>query len=125
MKGKFLKMAVAALLVLGVSITNAGVRKAGDANEPSKPKHKNYKGTVEVTKDKAGDITAVELKVGRIIKHTYHITLDEKGKELGQKMAGKKVIATGTVEKKAGAKWLTVTTYSSVTSKPKKETQKK
>jgi hypothetical protein len=125
MRRQFLKMAVAVLLVSGVLVGNTWAKKTSDANEPSKTKHKSYKGTVEVTKDKVGDINAVELKVGQIIKHTYHITLDEKGKELGQKMAGEKVKVKGTLSEKAGAEWLTITEYSAISSKPKKDTQKK
>jgi hypothetical protein len=126
MKSQFLKTTVVAtLLVLGLFVGNTWATKTPKAAVPSKPAQKEYKGTVEVTKDKAGDIKAVTLKVGALFKSTYHITLDKMGKELGTKMAGKKVIATGTVEKKAGAKWLTVTKYSAVTSKPKKETNKK
>jgi hypothetical protein len=125
MRSQFLKTAVAALLVSGVLVGTAYAKKTGDANESSKTKHKSYIGTVEVTKDKVGDINAVELKVGQKIKHTYHITLDEKGKELGQKMAGKKVNVKGMLSEKAGAEWLTITEYSAVPLKSKKETQKK
>jgi len=125
MKSQFLKTMVVMLLVLGVLVGNSWAKETGKAAAPSTPAQKEYKGTVEVTKDKAGDIKAVTLKVGALFKSTYHITLDEMGKELGTKMAGKKVIATGTVEKKEGAKWLTVTKYSAVTSRPKKETNKK
>jgi hypothetical protein len=125
MRSQFLKTAVAAWLVLGVLAGNSWAKKTGDANAPSKPEHRSYKGTVEVTKDKAGDIKAVGLKVGHILKHTYHITLDEKGKELAEKMAGKKVNVKGSLSKKAGAGWLTITEYSAVLPKPKKATQKK
>jgi len=128
MKGQFLKMsAVATLLVLGLLVGNTWAKKTGDPNKPSKPEYKNYKGIVEVAKDKAGKIMAVTLKVkvGKTPEHTYNVTLNEKGKELGEKMAGKKVIATGTLEKKAGAEWLTITKYSEVSSKSKKETPKK
>jgi len=125
MKSQFLKTLVATLLVLGLFVGNTWAKKTGDANKPSKPEHKNYKGTVVVTKDKAGNIMAVTLKVGVIFKHTYHITLDEKGKDLGQKMAGKKVNVKGVLSEKAGAKWLTITEYSAAHSKSKKETQKK
>jgi hypothetical protein len=58
-------------------------------------------------------------------KLSYSITLDEKGKELGQKMEGKKVNVKGMLSEKAGAKWLTVTEYSEVPSKSEKKTAKK
>jgi hypothetical protein len=124
MRSQFLKTAVAALLVSGVLAGTAYAKKTSDANESSKTKHESYIGTVEVTKDKVGDINAVELKVGQKIKHTYHITLDEKGKELGQKMAGKKVSVKGMLSEKAGAEWLTVKEYSMIAPKPAKKATK-
>ncbi len=124
MRSQFLKTAVAALLVSGVLVGTAYAKKTSDANESSKTKYKSYVGTVEVTKDKVGDINTVDLKVGQKIKHTYHITLDEKGKELGQKMAGKKVNVKGMLSEKAGAEWLTVKEYSMVAPKPAKKTTK-
>ena len=123
MKSQFLKTAVATLLVLGLFVSNTWAKKTHKANESSKPQYKNYKGTVEVTKDKAGDITAVKLMVND--KLSYSITLDEKGKELGQKMAGKEVSVKGMLSEKAGAKWLTITEYSAVPSKSEKGKHKK
>lgn len=125
MKNQFLKTMVVTTLILGVFAGNSWAKKTTKAAASSKPAQKVYKGTVEVAKDKAGDIKAVTLKVGTLIKSSYHITLDETGKELGTKMAGKKAVVTGTLEKKSGVKWLTVTKYSAVTSKPKKATNKK
>jgi hypothetical protein len=125
MRSQFLKTAVAALLVLGLFVGTTWAKKTHKATEPSKPQYKDYKGTVEVTKDKAGDIKAVELKVGLIIKHTYHIALDEKGKELGQNMAGKKVHVKGIIEGKAGKKWLNIIEYKAVSSKSGKGKHKK
>jgi hypothetical protein len=127
MRSQFLKTAVAALLVSGVLVGTAYAKKTSDANESSKTKPKSYIGTVEVTKNKVGDVNdvnAVDLKVGQKIKHTYHITLDEKGKELGQKMAGKKVNVKGMLSEKAGAEWLTVKEYSMVAPKPAKKATK-
>lgn len=126
MKSQFLKTTVVAtLLVLGLFVGNTWAKKTHKANKPSNPVQKEYKGTVEVTKDKAGDIKTVELKSGVIFKHTYHITLDEKGKELGEKMAGKEVEVEGVLSEKAGAKWLTITEYSAVPSKSEKGKHKK
>jgi hypothetical protein len=124
MRSQFLKTAVAALLVSGVLVGTAYAKKTSDANESSKTKPKSYIGIVEVAKDKVGDINTVDLKVGQKIKHTYHITLDEKGKELGQKMAGKKVNVKGMLSEKAGAEWLTVKEYSMVAPKPAKKATK-
>ncbi len=146
MKSSYLKMAVVSFLVSGVlagntwaketnksatsssSTKSATSSKSNVSSKPaasksaesskSKPVQKEYTGTVEVTKDKAGDIKAITLKVDSLVKSKYTITLDEKGQELG-KIAGKKVTITATEEKKKDAKWLTVTKYSEVTSKPK------
>jgi hypothetical protein len=120
MRSKFLKTAVTVLLVSGVLAGAAYAKKTGDANESSKTKPKSYIGIVEVAKDKVGDINTVDLKVGQKIKHTYHIALDEKGKELGQKMAGKRVDVKGMLSEKAGAEWLTITEYSAAPLKAKK-----
>jgi hypothetical protein len=151
MRSKYLKMAVVVIFVIGVV---AGNDLAKDANKPaaaskttkktdksavsksekktdksaasskSKPAAKDYKGTIKVTKNKDGKIKAVDLKVGSVIKSIYHITLDEMGKELGTKMSGDKVTATGTIEKKKGAKWLTVTKYSREKTKAENEPKK-
>jgi hypothetical protein len=124
MKSQFLKTTVVAtLLVLGLFVGNTWAKKTHKVNEPSKPQYKEYQGTVEVTKDKAGDITAVKLMVND--KLSYSITLDAKGKELGQKMAGKKVNVKGMLSEKAGEKWLTITEYNAVPSKSEKGKHKK
>lgn len=126
MKSQFLKTTVVAtLLVLGLFVGNTWAKKTHKANEPSKPGQNEYKGTVEVTKDETGNIKTVELKSGLIFKHTYQITLDEKGKELGEKMAGKKVRVKGIIEEKVGKKWLNVIEYKAVSSKPGKGKHKK
>jgi hypothetical protein len=44
----------------------------------------------------------------------YEVVLNAKGTELGEKMDGKIVRVTGTVETKDTAKWITVKTYSEV-----------
>jgi hypothetical protein len=139
MRSKCLKMSVALVFVLGMI---AGNNWAKDSNKAavssksekkidksssvskSKPAAKDYKGTIKVTKNKEGKVETVDLKAGSVIKSTYHIVLDEKGKELAAKFSGKKVVATATLEKKKSAKWLTVTKYSEVKKKEKKESKK-
>ena len=111
MKKYVMVTAVAALALL----VCAGNVLAKDANEPNVPKKPPVNkpiivtGTISVTKDKNGTITEVKLTVNKNLM--YLITLDKKGMELGQKMADKKVRATGTVESKGNVKWLTVEKY--------------
>jgi hypothetical protein len=116
MRSPFLKTTVAAmLLVLGLFAGNTWAKKTPKAAEPSKLTEKEYKGTVEVTEGRVGYIEAVKLKTGILLfKHTYNITLDRKGRGLGEQMAGKKVIVKGILLKKGDSDWLTVTEYSEV-----------
>jgi hypothetical protein len=121
MKNQFFKMAVVTLLVLGVFTGNTWAKNTGKANEPSKPEYKDYKGILKVIKDPAGNIKSAELMCDGLSKPpTYHIVLNEDGKELAEKMAGKEVSIKGKLEEKAGAKWLAVTGYSAVSSKSAK-----
>jgi hypothetical protein len=138
MKSQFLKITVASLLILSVLAGDCWAKKKGKANKPPKAPNttlkiaelKNYKGKVEVTKDRAGNITEVKLKVGKILKKKYNVALDGRGKELGERMAGQQVQVRGMVQKKAGAKWLLVKDYRSVVKekgkapKPAKKTKK-
>jgi uncharacterized protein YpmS len=73
---------------------------------------KTVKGQVSVTKNKEGNITAVYITTKSSVK--YSVTLDAKGKELGEKMASKTVEAQGTTKTKNGQKWLTVENYNEV-----------
>lgn len=69
-------------------------------------------GTIEVTTDDNDNVTAVALITAD--DDSYRITMDAKGKELGQKMAGAKVKVSGTVAEKDDEAWLTVQTYAKV-----------
>jgi|WetSurMetagenome_2_1015567.scaffolds.fasta_scaffold414352_1 hypothetical protein len=139
MKKQSFKMLVASFLVLGVLLGNAWAKQTdkttkdttksqakntskSQTKETSKPQPKDYNGTVKVTKDKDGNIKSITLKTTGLTSKTYNITLDDKGKELGTNLAGKKVIATGTVEKKKSENWLTLTKYSEVKPKETKKT---
>jgi hypothetical protein len=122
-----LKTVFASALVLGLLVGTSWAAKTGKESPAPKKEVKEVKevkGTVEVTRDKGGVITEVTLKAGKVMVTKYKITLDEKGKELGEKMASKRVEVKGTVEKKSGAKWLTVTQYSESVSKPAKKAAK-
>lgn len=84
------------------------------AQEPNAPKMNPnvFRGRVVVVKDANNVITSVKLENRR--RGNFNIVLDEKGKELGQKMDGKfvEVIAKETI--KNDEKWLTVESYKEV-----------
>ncbi len=139
MSSKYLKMAIVLFLVIGITsgncfakdnvkpaVTSKSKKQAEKpaasskvdkgTNKPeasAKPTAalKEYKGTIKITKNKEGKIESVVLKVGTVTKSTYHITLDEMGNELGSKMSGKIITASGTIKKNKDGNWLTVTKY--------------
>jgi hypothetical protein len=102
------KLIVLTLLASMVAFLSVSVTKAADPNVP-KTEPVTVKGRVGVVKDSAGVITAVHLNV--MLKGKFNITLDEKGKKLGEKMEGKMVEVTGIETTKDGEKWLTVEKY--------------
>jgi len=112
---KCLVVTVLALLVFAASTL------AGEPNQPKVPKepakHKiTVVGTVSVTKDKDGSITGVRLTTIRNVG--YNITLDAKGKELAEKLAGKSAVVIGVPETKDQVKWLTVEKFASTATPP-------
>ncbi|MGA2172860.1 MAG: hypothetical protein ABSG82_07615 [Sedimentisphaerales bacterium] len=108
---------VVACVLLGF-VSNAPAADANKPKEAGKEKQTHVVGTVNEVKDQNGIVTEVTVKSP---KETYQITLDTKGKELGQTMDGKKVKVSGTLEVKNGVKWLTVEKYSEETSPKHKE----
>lgn len=68
-------------------------------------------GTVSVSADDDGNITAVNLTVGETV---YHVTLDASGRKLGGDMEGKKVEVTGTVREHDDQKWIVVKSFKEV-----------
>ena len=102
-------IAVAMFVLAG----NALAREKGDKNAtPKKPKVTGTVGVTKETKDGKEEITAVTITQKK--KDTtvvINVELDEKGKQLGTEKDGKKVIATGTITEKDGAKWMTVESY--------------
>jgi hypothetical protein len=82
--------------------------------EPNAPRFdpNMFRGIIVVAKDANGVITSVKLESRRC--GTFNIVLDEKGKELGEKMADKFVEVTGTETTKGNEKWLTVEKYSEI-----------
>ncbi|PKL42283.1 MAG: hypothetical protein CVV39_08930 [Planctomycetes bacterium HGW-Planctomycetes-1] len=93
---------------VGVSIA----QKPHPRFDPNRPKFdpNTIRGRVIVEKDADGNITAAQLESRR--HGTCNIVLDEKGKELAEKMADKFVAVTGKTEIKDDQKWLTVEKYS-------------
>lgn len=110
MNTKLFKIAVITMLAVGVIASDVWAKK-------TPLKEQMIQGTVHVTKDKEGKITAVKLMNDKM---SYSITLDAKGKELGEKMANKKVDVTCIVKMKTNVEWLTVKSYNEVAAKPAK-----
>jgi len=113
-----LAVAVTTCVLLGlVSDT-----QAADPNQPKKlarNKEVVVVGTVISVKDNDGNATDVKIKTAKDL--IYQVALDEKGKELGNTMADKKVRAVGTLETKGEVKWLTVIKFSEQKEKAKAE----
>jgi hypothetical protein len=126
MKSQFFKVSIVMLLILGVFAGSTWAKSHKHKAKPSQPESISCKGKVEVTRDKTGNIETVKLKTGILIfGHTYNITLDGKGRELGEQMAGKQVNVKGLLLKKGNVEWLVVAKYSEVPSKSEKKTAKK
>ena len=68
-------------------------------------------GTVSVSDDDDGNITAVKLTVGET---AYNVTLDANGRKLGAEMAGKKAEVTAIVREQDDEKWLVVKSFKEV-----------
>lgn len=101
-----------AILVFTAAVLGfVGISKAADPNMPDRPRFdpNTIRGRVIVEKDADGNITAAKLESRR--HGTYNIVLDEKGKELAEKMADKFVAVTGTVQTQDDQQWLTVEKY--------------
>ena len=118
------KLITLTLVIALVAFLSVSFAKAADANAP-KAESVTIKGKISVTKDANGVITAVKLH--SMMKGMIMITLDAMGKELGEKMDGKTVEATGVETAKDNEKWLTVEKYTEVqkpAEKPKEPTEK-
>jgi hypothetical protein len=96
---------------------------ARDPNDPNAPaKEPRFRGKVAVVKNAEGVIAEVKLESRRL--GTFDIVLDAKGKELGEKMAGKNVVIKGTVVDRGGKKWLTVESYKEIQRPPQSSGRK-
>jgi uncharacterized protein (DUF2147 family) len=109
------------MVVLGVAAAFMAANVfAADANapKPKKPETVRLEGTVSVAKDSNGVVTSIKLTTAK--KTVYNVTLDKKGKELGD-FNGKEVeVRCVITEKKDGQKWITVSEFRLV--EKKKET---
>jgi hypothetical protein len=103
---------------------------ADEPNKPKAPKRPDRKGMIEVignvtvTKDKEGNILAARILTARNTIE-YRITLDDKGKELVEKFAGKMADVTGIWETKENVKWLTVEKFTEMKRKLSPKSPKK
>jgi hypothetical protein len=115
------------VIVLGVAaVFLAASVFAADANAP-KPKKPEagphplvlvrLEGTISVTKDSNDVVTSIKLTTAN--KTVYHVTLDEKGKELSG-LNGKEVEVRCVITKKDDQKWIKVNEFRLV--EKKKET---
>ena len=93
------------LVAAAVTVLMASVVLA-DANAPAKPEPTvKIEGTVSVVKD-ANEIK--EIKVTTKDKGVFNVVLNEKGKALGERMAGKEAVVHGIVTEKNKEKWIDV-----------------
>lgn len=119
-------MARKVMIVLGVAVVfmaanvfaaDANAPKPKKAEAPSAPAVVSLEGTLNVVKDANKVVTSITLATTS--KVVYHVTLDEKGKELGN-LEGKEVKVKCVVSEKDGQKWIQVHEYQQV--EKKKET---
>jgi hypothetical protein len=109
------KLIMLTLMAAMVEFLFVGISRAEEPNAP-KFDPNMFRGRIVVAKDVNGVITAVKLENRR--RGTFNIVLDEKGKELGEKMADKFVEITGKETTKDNEKWLTVEKYSEMQKPP-------
>lgn len=111
-------LVAAAATVLMASVVLA------EANAPAKTAPKppaKIEGAVSVVKD-ANEIK--EVKVTTKDKGVFNVVINEKGKALGKRMAGKEAIVHGTVTEKNGEKWIDVHAFNPVLPKGPKSSEK-
>jgi hypothetical protein len=99
-----------AAAICGLAFTaGAAAVNAKETGKSSEKATVTVKGKVLEIKNKEGKLLAVKIttKGGAV----HFVTLDAKGKQLGLKMGGKTVEATGILTVKNKEKWLTVEKY--------------
>jgi hypothetical protein len=98
------------LLAVLAGFLSVSAVQAADPNAPAK--EPAVRGIVVVVKDASGAITSVQIENKKF--GICNVVLDVKGKELGEKMVGKRVVVKGKVEEKDGKKWVTVESYTEI-----------
>ena len=79
MRAGMLRVTAAMLLAFGVSVAGAATQttqtthKASTAHKATVSQVRTYTGTVKVTKDKAGQVSAVQLSTGKIEIGRAHV----------------------------------------------------
>jgi hypothetical protein len=115
-------MCLAALWLIA-ACSDGVARERGEKKkrEPKEPKPSAVVGVVAVEKD-GDEIKGVTLTAKRKDKEVVlNVELDEKGKQLGEEMDGKKTMVKGTVKTKDGAKWITVQEFKEPKARKPKE----
>ena len=111
-------LVAAAATVLMASVVLA------EPNAPAKTAPKplaKIEGAVSVVKD-ANEIK--EVKVTTKDKGVFNVVINEKGKALGRRMAGKEAAVHGTVTEKNGEKWIDVHAFTPIPPKGPKASEK-
>ena len=96
------------MVILAMASLAAGIVRA----EEEENKEATVKGTVVAKYDDGLNVVGVTLKEdgGKV----YNVTLDAKGKAMGEQMDGEKVEAKGKISKQGEAQWITVSGYQAV-----------
>lgn len=96
-------------------------REKGEKKEPKQAKPMSVIGTVAVEKE-GDEIKGVTLTTKRKDQEVVvNVVLDEKGKQLGTDMDGKKAMVKGVIKTEDGAKWITVSEFSEPKARKPKE----
>jgi flagellar basal body-associated protein FliL len=117
-----LVMCLAALWLMA-ACSEGVAREKGDRKkrEPKEAKPATVVGVVAVEKED-DEIKGVTLTAKRKDQEVVvNVELDEKGKQLGEEMDGKKAMVKGTIKTKDGAKWITVQEFKEPKARKKKE----
>lgn len=112
--GSVFAICAALLLLAGTSDVLA---REGREKKPRKPR---VVGAVAVTKegDEIKGVTLTEKKKGEEV--VYTVELDEKGKQLGQELDGKRAMVMGDITEEGGKKTIKVERFRELKARPKK-----
>jgi hypothetical protein len=118
-KKDLVKLAI--LLIAGTALLSAVCFAAEKAPGAEQPKLVKVQGVVNVNKDANDLVTKVTITTKE--KVVYNVKLDEKGLELGKKMAGKEVEVEGTISTKGAQEWIIIESYKAVEKAPAPKTE--